>query len=209
MKVNCKMLWAITLATAICIVTSGYFQESQTAANVTEAGTANPLEDSVSVKESGETDSSPLESHREKCTALIVESDDVQTDISASLCSGPGYSLYLPDYWVKDALTQWHISHNEYIRLHIECFSPDINGFMDMQRCYNTITSEYTFDGVDQIDFWTELDNHTFQGGCSGSFVQVWLTEHGNDCWALFFVYPADAAESASFAAIASTFEPA
>ena len=204
MKVDCKILWAITLAIATCIAASGCSLTDSTIENVNVSGPANLLEDSVSTEESGKVDLPQLEIPRGEHKSLFVESNGVQTELPASLCSGSGYALYLPDDWIQDEPFKWH---NEYIELLIEQFAADGNGSMDMQRCYDTITSEYVFDGVDQIDFWTELDNNTFLGACSGSFFHVWLIEHGNDCWALVFMYPAEAAERTLFAAIASTFE--
>lgn len=139
-------------------------------------------------------------------TAPVAGNGDI---LLAYHYTDPGYSLYLPDDWVQDEPSHWHASNCESIELQVQCLAADQNGPMDIQRCYDTITAQDHFCGVDQMDFWSELDGNTFWGSCSGSFFQLWLTEQEDDCWALIFMFSAESFKDPTFAAIADTFKPA
>lgn len=127
--------------------------------------------------------------------------------------SGSGFfSVYLPDDgWEQKEPGLWCASDNGDVVIYAELCGGTADSPMTARRCYDGIVSQYGNSGSASVKFGP-LDGNFFQGARAdtGAVREVWLTEDGTDCWAVYGLYPADAAEgfSARLPVLAATFQP-
>ncbi len=160
----------------------------------TNFGLSQPEKEDFQLEQILDDDSSVENQAPENTTLLTFSKEGEQEQKQATLATGDGYSIYLPDHeWQKSDSDTWTATANEQVRLWVTHFQGEST---------DSVSQKFENDG-----YTTEEDGHKWkQDGDVISYAI--LKSFENDVWGIQYSYPVDFEEGLGreLPVIAATF---